>query len=221
MVIRGTGSEDFFNGGWYDVPGPLGGPRLASLEREPRLQTSPRPHGRLPLPARRRLRLQAKRPLDHRARPRRQQVSFRLHGGHLSLLRKQPAAGNLVFPDRKRKGRRPCERRLHSGLDDADPRLLVVERRPAEDGRQRSAGEDLRHLSLKAEGREVFGPHYISFICEMPAAGTYRVSIRGDRRPRAGRRPNLQERGRPGQARRPLRRPSGGRAARFRWASLS
>ena len=21
LVIRGTGSEDFFNGGWYDVPG--------------------------------------------------------------------------------------------------------------------------------------------------------------------------------------------------------
>jgi hypothetical protein len=37
--------------------------------------------------------------------------------------------------------------------------------------------EQIRHLSMQAEGREVFGPHYISFICEMPAAGKYRVSI--------------------------------------------
>jgi hypothetical protein len=38
-------------------------------------------------------------------------------------------------------------------------------------------GEGLRHLSLDAQGREVFGPHYLSFICEMPAAGRYRVSL--------------------------------------------
>ncbi|MFN2456336.1 MAG: hypothetical protein ABR577_19235, partial [Pyrinomonadaceae bacterium] len=37
--------------------------------------------------------------------------------------------------------------------------------------------EQLRHLSMQATDREVFGAHYISFICEMPAAGKYRVSI--------------------------------------------
>jgi hypothetical protein len=47
-------------------------------------------------------------------------------------------------------------------------------------------GEQLRHLSLQAEGREVFGPHYISFICEMPAAGKYRVSIQAIEGPTQG-----------------------------------
>ena len=44
-------------------------------------------------------------------------------------------------------------------------------------------GEQLRHLSLKAEGREVFGDHYVSFICEMPAAGRYKVSVEAIRGP--------------------------------------
>ncbi|MGH9903637.1 MAG: hypothetical protein ACRD68_17660, partial [Pyrinomonadaceae bacterium] len=38
-------------------------------------------------------------------------------------------------------------------------------------------GEELRYLSLKAEGREVFGPHYLSFVAEMPLAGKYKISI--------------------------------------------
>jgi hypothetical protein len=50
----------------------------------------------------------------------------------------------------------------------------------------RVGGEQLRHLSLRAEGREVFGPHYISFICEMPAAGKYRVSLQAIEGPAQG-----------------------------------
>ncbi len=36
---------------------------------------------------------------------------------------------------------------------------------------------EVRFLSFKARDREIFGDHYISFICDMPAAGRYRVSI--------------------------------------------
>jgi hypothetical protein len=41
----------------------------------------------------------------------------------------------------------------------------------------RIGGEQLRHLSFRGQDREVMGPHYISFICEMPAAGRYKVSV--------------------------------------------
>jgi hypothetical protein len=50
----------------------------------------------------------------------------------------------------------------------------------------RVGGEDLRHLSLRAQDREVFGPHYISFICEMPAAGRYRVLLQAIEGPSQG-----------------------------------
>jgi hypothetical protein len=37
--------------------------------------------------------------------------------------------------------------------------------------------KDVRFLSLRARGRDSFGYHFICFICELPAAGRYKVSI--------------------------------------------
>jgi hypothetical protein len=39
------------------------------------------------------------------------------------------------------------------------------------------AGRSVRFLSFTGEGADVFGPHYVSLIANMPAAGRYRVSI--------------------------------------------
>ncbi len=38
-------------------------------------------------------------------------------------------------------------------------------------------GKDARYLSLSAEGTDFFGYHFICFICELPAAGKYRISL--------------------------------------------
>ena len=38
-------------------------------------------------------------------------------------------------------------------------------------------GENLRFLSLQAEGTDSFGHHFICFMCELPAAGKYKVSL--------------------------------------------
>ena len=45
----------------------------------------------------------------------------------------------------------------------------------------------MRHLQFRATGREVFGPHYISFICEMPQSGRYKVSVQAIAGPAQGR----------------------------------
>jgi hypothetical protein len=50
-----------------------------------------------------------------------------------------------------------------------------------------TVGDDrVRYLSLKTMGEDIFGPHHISFICDIPAAGTYRVGIRAVRGPDQG-----------------------------------
>ena len=38
-------------------------------------------------------------------------------------------------------------------------------------------GKDVRYISLRAKGDDWFGYHFICFVCELPAAGKYKVSI--------------------------------------------
>ena len=42
---------------------------------------------------------------------------------------------------------------------------------------EKLGGEDVRLLSLQGKGDDAFGHHFISFICTIPAAGKYRVSL--------------------------------------------
>ena len=47
-------------------------------------------------------------------------------------------------------------------------------------------GKDVRFLSLRAEGGDTFGHHFICFVCELPAAGTYKVSLDAVKGPSQG-----------------------------------
>jgi hypothetical protein len=51
---------------------------------------------------------------------------------------------------------------------------------------ERIGGENLRYFRMQAEGEEVFGPHYIAFVCEMPASGRYRVALEAVEGPAQG-----------------------------------
>jgi hypothetical protein len=183
--VRGTGSEDFFNGGWYDVPGrwedrvslPLsgsldfkrhlgrtGGYRflLADAYAFKRSVLSTIEHG----PAGNKF------PADYTSVV-------------ILYADKNPLSGYALPP--------PAQRRV------ADPNRVVFTpgwTTPVHafswsnavllKTDDRVGGEQLRHLSLRAQDREVFGPHYISFICEMPAAGRYRVLLQAIEGPSQG-----------------------------------
>ena len=43
--------------------------------------------------------------------------------------------------------------------------------------REKLDGRDVRFLSLRAEGGDTFGHHFICFVCELPAAGKYSISL--------------------------------------------
>jgi hypothetical protein len=36
----------------------------------------------------------------------------------------------------------------------------------------------VRYLSMKTSGEDVFGPHHVSFVCDLPEAGPYRISVK-------------------------------------------
>jgi hypothetical protein len=44
----------------------------------------------------------------------------------------------------------------------------------------------IRYLSMKTTGGDIFDPHHISFICDMPAQGSYNVGIKAVRGPDQG-----------------------------------
>jgi hypothetical protein len=47
-------------------------------------------------------------------------------------------------------------------------------------------GKNIRFLSLRAEGTDTFGHHFICFICELPAAGKYKISLDAVKGPSQG-----------------------------------
>ena len=174
-AIRGTGSEDFFNGGWYDVPG----------RWEDRVS--------LPLSGC----LDFKRFLGRTGGYRFLLTDAYAYRQRVRSTIEHGPAGNKFPSDYT------GVTFLYSDANPSAPRLPAVASRRVRDPDHvvftpgwttpihafswanatlskhddRVGNENLRYLSMKAEGGEVFGPHYISFICEMPAAGRYRVSV--------------------------------------------
>ncbi|HYE16107.1 MAG TPA: glycoside hydrolase family 172 protein [Pyrinomonadaceae bacterium] len=185
LVVHGTGSEDFFNGGWYDVPGrwedrvslPLSG----SLDFKRHLG---RTGGYRFL-------------IGDAYAFRRNILSTIEHGpsgnkfpaDYASVVflyaERNPLAGHTLPPAAERRVADPSRVVFTPGWTTpvhafswSNAVLLKAD--------DRVGGEQLRHLSLRAEGREVFGPHYISFVCEMPAAGRYRVLLQAIEGPAQG-----------------------------------
>ena len=185
MAVHGTGSEDFFNGAWYDVPG----------RWEDRVS--------LPLSGS----LDFKRYLGRTGGYRFLLTdAYAFKRSVLSTIEHGPSGNNFIadytavtflYAERNPLTNDvlppPAVRRV------TDPNSVVFTpgwNTPIHAFSWSNAvllkkddkvgGEQLRHLSLQADGREVFGPHYISFICEMPAAGKYRISIQAIEGPSQG-----------------------------------
>ena len=185
LAVHGTGSEDFFNGGWYDVPGrwedrvslPLsgcldfkrhlgrtGGYRFllgdAYAFRQSILSTIE--HG----------------PAGNKFSADYTGTTFLYSDTNPSARASLPAAPQRRVTDPTRVVFTPGWTTPVHAFSWSNAVLLKTD--------DKVGDEQLRHLSLRAEGREVFGPHYISFICEMPAAGRYRVLLQAIEGPTQG-----------------------------------
>nr|MBA3713514.1 DUF2961 domain-containing protein [Pyrinomonadaceae bacterium] len=185
MVIRGTGSEDFFNGGWYDVPGrwedrvslPLSGSldfkrHLARTGGYRFLLTDAYPYTKNILSTIEHGPTGNKVPTDYAS------VTFFYSENRPTASLALPAVGERRVSDPNSVVFTPgWTTPIHAF---SWSNAVLVKRD------DKIGDENLRHLSMKAEGREVFGNHYISFICEMPATGKYRVSIQAITGPTQG-----------------------------------
>jgi len=176
LVIHGTGSEDFYNGGWYDVPGRWEARRSFPLSGC----------------------LAYKKHLGRTG-------GYRLLLGDAYAYRKSilqtiehAPTGNELLNDYcgltflYSKQRPTCEFKLPPLADRmvSDLKRIIfatwwnvpIYAFSYRDTTLTKAGEkfdgkDIRFLSLKSKGNDWFGHHFICFTCEVPAAGKYKVSL--------------------------------------------
>jgi hypothetical protein len=179
LVIHGTGSEDFYNGGWYDVPGrwesqvsfPLsgclgykkhlgrtGGYRIllgdAYAYRESILQT-----------------------IEHA--PTGNELLNDYVGVSYFYSADRPTCEIGLPPFEVRKVVDP-EKIVFAvwwnvPIYSSSINNAVIEKRSS--GVKNESGNDIRVLSFHGKDQDYFGPHSISFTCELPAAGLYEVSL--------------------------------------------
>lgn len=176
-AIFGTGSEDSFNGGWYDVPG--------RWER----RTS------LPLSGC----LDYKKPLARTGGYRFFLTDSYAYSKSIDYTIEHGPEGNavptdytsVVFfysqdPPPADAPLPPVAERRVTGLDrivfvpgwnvpihTTSLQNAVWTKLSSTVGKSR-----VRRFSMKTSGEDAFGPHHVSFICDLPEAGKYRVSVK-------------------------------------------
>lgn len=186
LVVRGTGSEDAFNGGWYDVPGrwearasyPLSG----CLDYKKYLG-----------------RTGAYRFFIGDTYAFRQSVYFTIeHAGEGNRLPTDYVGVTMLYAQNRPEGlpvlpsiasRRVVdpERITFSAGWSLPIHAFSFEHATIARTTEKFDGKELRYFSMKAESNDIFGPHFVSFLCELPRAGKYRISIEGVAGPAQGR----------------------------------
>ncbi|MBN2314997.1 MAG: DUF2961 domain-containing protein [Sedimentisphaerales bacterium] len=176
LVIHGTGSEDFYNGGWYDVPGrwdegrsfPLsgclaykkhlgrtGGYRFfigdAYAYRKSILQT-----------------------IEHS--PTKNELLNDYCGVTYLYSQDRPTC-EFALPSLDKRNVIDLKRIIFATWWSVPMSSFSFRNATLTKSSEELDGKDARYISLRAEGKDSFGYHFICFVCELPAAGRYKVSI--------------------------------------------
>ncbi len=176
LVIHGTGSEDFFNGGWYDIPDRwekrLSFPLSGCLGYAKHLG-----------------RTGAYRLFLGDAYAYRQSIRQTIeHSGEKNNILTDYCSVTYLYSER-----RPSADLTPPPLKDRavlDPQEVAFpawwqtpiyawsfEQASLTRKKEKIAGEEVRYLSLAATGQDWFGPHFISPTCDVPVAGEYAIHL--------------------------------------------
>ncbi len=176
LALHGTGSEDFFNGGWYDVPGrwearasyPFSGcldyirPQARSGAYRLFLTDAYAFHNNI------------KMDMEH-APEKNTYVSD--YVGVTYLYLEKPPTTNWSLPEvAKRRVSDPTKLIFNPGWY-LPIHSFSIEHATVSKKFEKVGNANERFISLRGEGQDVFGPHHISFLCSVPASGSYRVLI--------------------------------------------
>lgn len=185
LTIHGTGSEDFYNGGWYDVPGRwetrrsfvlsgclaykkhlgrTGAYRIflgdAYAYRESLLQT-----------------------IEHA--PTNNDLPNDYCGLTLLYSQDRPTC-DFALPTAQDRHVVDLDRIVFAVWWNVPIYSFSLRNATLTKEGQVFEGKEVRYLSMRAKDQESFGAHSISFTCEIPAAGKYKVSVDAVKGPQQG-----------------------------------
>lgn len=176
LVIHGTGSEDFFNGGWYDVPdrwekrisfplsGCLGYWKHLGRTGAYRLFLGDAPAWRQSI----------RQTIEHAGEKNNiltdycSVTYFYSEGRPTADLAPPPLAARAVHDLREVVFPMWWQTPIYAWSYD---RATLTRRK------EQLAGEEVRFLSLTGTGQDWFGPHFLSPTCDVPAAGRYAIYL--------------------------------------------
>ncbi len=177
VAIPGTGSEDSFNGGWYDVPGRWESRRSYPLSgcldyKKPLGRTG---GYRFLVTDSYAYRKTIDYTIEHG--PEKNQVPTDYTSVVFFYSVDEPSPASAITPAAARRVADPQRVIFVPGwnvpIHTASLRNATLGKETAKIG-DRSA----RYLAMKTTGEDVFGPHHVSFICDIPTAGRYRVGVK-------------------------------------------
>lgn len=175
LAVHGTGSEDFFNGGWYDVPGRWDGrkslPLSGCLDYRKDLGRSAAYRFMLGDPC-----------VYHES------LHFAIeHAPEKNNIATDYVGVAYLYADRPPEGAGALPRVADRAV--TDPKRIVIaagwnvpvkafslQNATLKKGGQRVGARDVRVLSVRAEGGDIFGDHFIEVLCDIPADGSYRLT---------------------------------------------
>ena len=183
LTIHGTGSEDFYNGGWYDIPDRWETQRSFPLSGCLAYQKHLSRSGgyRLMLPDAYAFRESILQTIEHA--PTNNDPSNDYCGLAMLYMADRPTCSFELpaAPERRVVDLKKLKYTLwwNTPIYAWSYRDARLERIVEEVG-----GKKLHILSFQAEGEDEFGPHFICFTCDIPADGRYRVSLAAVEGPR-------------------------------------
>jgi hypothetical protein len=176
LTIHGTGSEDFYNGGWYDVAGrwearrsfPLSG----CLDYKKHLG---RTGGyRLLLGDTYAYRKSILQTIEHA--PTGNELLNDYCGVTFLYSQERPTCA-FSLPEPAQRRVVDLKRIVFAIWWNVPIHAFSYRDATLTRGREKLDGQDVQFLSLHGRGDDTFGRHFIAFTCELPAAGVYKVSL--------------------------------------------
>lgn len=176
LVIHGTGSEDFFNGGWYDIPdrwekrisfplsgclgyakhlGRTGGYRFFLGDAYPFRQS-------------------LRQTIEHAGE---QNNILTDYCSVTYLYSERPPTAELSVPPLKERAVNDLQEVIFPAGWQTPIYAWSFDRASLTRKKMRLGNEEIRYLSLAAEGNDWFGPHFFSPVCDLPVAGRYAIYL--------------------------------------------
>ncbi|OHB65724.1 MAG: hypothetical protein A2Y77_06715 [Planctomycetes bacterium RBG_13_62_9] len=176
LVIHGTGSEDFYNGGWYDVAGRWESRRSFPLSGCLGYQKHLGRTGgyRLLLGDAYAYRKSILQTIEHA--PTGNQLLNDYCGMTFLYSRDRPTC-EFALPEPAQRSVVDLKRIVFAAWWNVPIPAFSYRDATLTKGREKLDGQEVQFLSLQGRGSDTFGHHFISFTCELPAAGVYRVGL--------------------------------------------